>query len=79
MSLRSLLKKAHLPQDCRRQSVENNCARPCEAFLASSEPHHSNVLLKYASARGFVARLASGTFLIRLRTGVFQHPVGGWA
>jgi hypothetical protein len=33
---------------------------------------HSNVPPEYACARGFIARLASGTFLIRLREGVYQ-------
>jgi hypothetical protein len=33
---------------------------------------HSNVLPEYACARGFIARLASGAFLIRLREGVDQ-------
>ena len=33
----------------------------------------SNVLLEYAYARGFVARLASGTFLIRLQERVYEE------
>jgi hypothetical protein len=36
---------------------------------------HSNVPPEYACARGFIARLASGTFLIRLREKVFQQPL----
>jgi hypothetical protein len=35
----------------------------------------SNVLPEYACARGFIARLASGTFLIRLRKGVYQDSL----
>jgi hypothetical protein len=35
-----------------------------------------NVPPEYACARGFVARLASGTFLIRLQERVFQQAVG---
>ena len=31
----------------------------------------SNVLSEYACARGFIARLASGRFLIRLREGAY--------
>ena len=37
--------------------------------------NHSTVLSTYACARGFFARLASGTFLTRLDKKVFQHPV----
>jgi hypothetical protein len=36
----------------------------------------SNVLPEYASARGFVARLASGTFLIRLQEKMFRQSLG---
>lgn len=36
----------------------------------------SNVLPEYACAREFIARLASGTFLIRLRERVFRQSVG---
>ena len=36
----------------------------------------SNVLPEYACARGFVARLASGTFLIRLQERVFRQSLG---
>jgi hypothetical protein len=34
---------------------------------------HSNVLPEYACAREFIARLASGTFLIRLRERVYEN------
>jgi hypothetical protein len=36
----------------------------------------SNVLPEYACAREFIARLASGTFLIRLRERVFRQSLG---
>ena len=36
----------------------------------------SNVLPEYACAREFIARLASGAFLIRLRGRVFQQTIG---
>jgi hypothetical protein len=36
----------------------------------------SNVRSEYACARGFIARLASGRFLIRLQERVFQQPLG---
>jgi hypothetical protein len=37
---------------------------------------HFNVLPEYACARGFVARLASGTFLIRLQERVCERRLG---
>jgi hypothetical protein len=37
---------------------------------------HSNVLPEYACARGFVARLPSGTFLIRLQERMFRQSLG---
>jgi hypothetical protein len=36
----------------------------------------SNVLPEYACAGGFIARLASGTFLIRLQEKAFRQPLG---
>jgi hypothetical protein len=36
----------------------------------------SNVLPEYACARGFVARLASGTFLIKLQERAFRQSLG---
>jgi hypothetical protein len=41
-------------------------------LLRCARTARSNVLLKYASARGFFARLASGTFLTRLETEFFN-------
>ena len=46
-------------------------------MLRCAQPPRSNVLLKYASARRFIARLASGTFLTRLRTGFFSTLLVG--
>src|SRR5262249_32212547 len=37
---------------------------------------HSNVPPEYACVREFIARLASGTFLIRLREKVFRQSLG---
>jgi hypothetical protein len=37
---------------------------------------HSNVPPEYACVREFIARLASGTFLIRLQERLFRHTLG---
>src|SRR5713226_2295495 len=49
----------------------NGRARPL-GTLYRSEPPRPNVLLKYASARRSLSRLASGTFLTGLKTVFFR-------
>ena len=49
----------------------NSRARP-SVIVSRSERSRSNVLLKYASARRFLARLASETFLTALKTEFFK-------
>jgi hypothetical protein len=53
-------------------------ARPLKKahLLRCAQTARSNVLIKYASAREFFARLAFGTFLIGLKES-FQKLTGG--
>jgi hypothetical protein len=48
---------------------------PCMVSLSNHQSPRSNVLPKYASARRFIARLATETFLIGLMTGFFNSDI----
>jgi hypothetical protein len=84
INLSSLLKKAHLFR-CAR-TTRSNVAKTgvlewwsngVMHFKTSTPilPHPNAPFLPHACARGFVARLASGTFLITLRERVFRQSV----
>ncbi len=65
------LKKAYLPPACPKQAYRIVALKRRENHFRSKRSR-SNVLHKYASARRFLARLAPGTFLTGLGTGVFN-------
>jgi hypothetical protein len=84
-SLISLMKKAHLFR-CARTTRSNVPKTGVLEWWSSGVmrfkpntrilPHSKAPFLSDACARGFVARLASGTFLIRLQQRVLRQPLG---
>src|SRR5206468_7018270 len=80
-SLRTLMKKAHLFR-CARTAHSSIAKTGVLEWWSNGVMHfkpntpilpYSNTpFLSHACARGFIARLASGVFLIRLRKAVYQ-------
>lgn len=60
------LKKTHLPLACLRQAVMIG-ALDLRGSYSHSNRSRSSVSPKYASARGFLVRLAPGIFLTGIR------------